>query len=372
MANRKRKRGGRQQPPSQFSRNNPVTREDLELIPDPTQSPEPITDFTTFERLPITYQDLNDLAGKGQPVNLFALRHETFRRIEKITGVPLICYVAQTSHVAQGVLAHIEDSDLVGFDDLVQTTDGPAIDVFIVSNGGSAEATERIVKLLRGRFSTVRFIISANAYSAATMMCLSGDEILMSSAGTLGPIDPQISGIPTRAILRAFDQVKEQLKIEGPKALTAYTPLLSKYDLHMLEMCKSAEELSKELAGTWLSTYMLKVDQGNEDLERIVKWLTNYDEHKSHSRGIDRAAALDLGLKVRKTEEFGVLDELVRSLRNQYALFIDQTPFYKLFENARGINWGRQSTEVTIQLPQGMVPISPQPAPQPGPPRRAD
>lgn len=336
-----------------------------QLIKASPSVPKPKQDFSVLKQLPATYQALNDLAEKG-PVDTFGLRRETFVRIERITGRPLISYVAQTSNIAQGVPAHIEDSDLIGFDDLVRTTDGPNVDVFLISNGGSAEASERIVKLLRGRFTSVRFIVPANAYSAATLICLSGDEILMGASGTLGPIDPQIGGIPTRAILRAFDQVKEQLKQEGPKALPAYAPLLNKYDLHILEMCKSAEELSKELAETWLSTYMLKCDRADPRVATIVQSLTSYDHHKSHARGVDRGTARSLGINVTNTETVNELDELVRSLRNQYAFFIEMSPFYKLFENARGINWGRKTQEVTIQLPPNMVP-----QPQPGPPRRS-
>ncbi|MQY59252.1 MAG: hypothetical protein GH144_06555 [Clostridia bacterium] len=38
----------------------------------------------------------------------------------------------------------------------------------------------------------MRFLIPHTAYNAATMLALSGDEILMDDRSTLGPIDPQI------------------------------------------------------------------------------------------------------------------------------------------------------------------------------------
>jgi hypothetical protein len=37
----------------------------------------------------------------------------------------------------------------------------------------------------------------------------------MSGTGTLGPIDPQINGIPARAIRRAFETLEERLAAEG-------------------------------------------------------------------------------------------------------------------------------------------------------------
>ena len=246
-----------------------------------------------------TYQALSDYlskltAEKPEGVEAFELRKETITRIEKITQRPLICYVTKTSGVPQGVPVSIEDSDLTGFSDLVQTTPGPAVDVLVVSNGGVPEATERIVRLLREKFESIRFIVPANAFSAATLMSFSGDEILMDSQGTLGPIDPQLGGIPARAILRAVETLEERLKTEGPNALTAYMPMLSKYDLHLLEICKSAEELSKELARNWLSKYMLKCPENDERVTNIVNFFSDYDMHKSHGRSIDRSKAHEL------------------------------------------------------------------------------
>jgi hypothetical protein len=267
------------------------------------------------------------------------------------------------------VPAYLDHSDLLGFRDLVQTVEGDELDVFIVSNGGSAEAAERITKLLRERFQSVRYIVPANAYSAATLLCFSGDEIIMGSLGTLGPIDPQINGIPARTILRAFENIEKRLKDEGPSALTAYVPLLEKYDLHILEICKSAQDLSEELAKNFLSEHMLKCDENDPRVTKIVQLFSDYDTHKSHARSIDRRTAQEWGLNITYMEALKGLDALVYSLCNQYEFFFAKTPFYKLYENAMGINWGRQTMALQLKLPthpQGV----PQPVP-PGPPERS-
>jgi Serine dehydrogenase proteinase len=327
----------------------------------------PSTEDLSLIPIPSTYQELFNLFTALKEFSPFVLRERTFKNIESLTGRPLISFVAKTSNVPQGIPVAIDDSDLLGFGDLVSSIQGDSVDVFLVSNGGSAEAAERIVRLLRERFSEIRFIVPANAYSAATLICLSGDEIIMDAVGTLGPIDPQINGIPARAILRAFEQLEERLKSEGPRALTAYMPLISKYDLHILEICKSAQDLSEELARTWLSAYMLKCSEADETVDRVVKFLSDYDIHKSHGRSVGLTKARELGLKVKSVTEVDGLAPLVRSLFNQYALWFDSTSFYKMYENAHGINWGRQ-----IQF---IVPQSPSAAPQvnaPGPPVRSN
>lgn len=334
-------------------------------LPSPSEE-----DLSKLQKIPVTYQAIDDYYRKLGRAVPFNLRKETFRRIEQITGRPLICYVAKTHNVAPGTPTSIDDSDVTGFGDLVESIKGDTVDVFIVSNGGYPEAAERIVRLLRDRFKEVRFVVPANAFSAATLICFSGDEIIMDEPGTLGPIDPQINGIPARAILRAFETIEERLVKEGPRALAAYMPLIAKYDLHILELCKSAESLSKELAGNWLSYYMLKCEESDPRVNAIVDFFSNFDNQKSHARSIDRRTAKKLGLSIVNVEDIKGLHDLVRSLSNQYEHAFDATPFIKMFENAHGIGWGRQAAELTVQLPVLVPPGSPQPVPKPGSPGR--
>jgi hypothetical protein len=116
----------------------------------PAKPPQP--DPSKLDKLPISYQEIHDYyQGFGESTP-FILRKETFIRIEAITERPLICYVAKTSNVAPSLPTSIDDSDLIGFTDLIHSVKGKAVDVLIESNGGSAEAAERIVRLLRTRF----------------------------------------------------------------------------------------------------------------------------------------------------------------------------------------------------------------------------
>ena len=162
----------------------PASDEARPLEPDPS----------TLDVLPETYQAVHDYYTQFREAKFLALRKETFQRIERLTGRALVCYVTRTRDLPREAPAYLDDGDLIGFRDLLQTSSGTGLDVFLVSNGGSAEAAERIAKLLRDRFPSVRFIVPANAYSAATLLCMSGDEIIMGSLATLGPIDPQING----------------------------------------------------------------------------------------------------------------------------------------------------------------------------------
>jgi hypothetical protein len=326
-----------------------------------TPPPPAPDDLSTLTELPSTYQAIHDYFAAKGPVTPVYLRRETFRRIEEKTSRPLVCYVTKTRQVGAGAPAYIDDGDLIGFSDLVHAVQGEAVDLFLISNGGSAEAAERIVRLLRSRFTSLRLLVPSNAYSAATLISFAADELVMGPMGTLGPIDPQINGVPARAILRAFENLETRLKTEGPRALTPYMPLITKYDLHILEICKSAQDLSEELARTWLSSYMLKCEADDDAVSRIIDFFKSYDVHKSHGRSIDRKKAREQGLtQIVDAEATPGLADLLQSLHNQYDLFFDRSPFYKLFEDGRGTNWGRQQQTISVQLP---VQAPSQPAP---------
>jgi len=56
------------------------------------------------------------------------------------------------------------------------------------------ETIERIVAVMRNHYESVSFIIPNFAFSAGTVLALSGDEIYMDYYSVLGHIDPQYLG----------------------------------------------------------------------------------------------------------------------------------------------------------------------------------
>ncbi|HVS81532.1 MAG TPA: hypothetical protein VHE60_07340, partial [Pyrinomonadaceae bacterium] len=78
-------------------------------------------DPSKLDRLPVSYQEIHDYYQSFQESPPFILRKETFLRVEATTGRPLICYVAKTSNVAPSLPTSIDDSDLIGFTDLIHS-----------------------------------------------------------------------------------------------------------------------------------------------------------------------------------------------------------------------------------------------------------
>lgn len=69
--------------------------------------------------------------------------------------------------------------------------------LFLLSSGGAGEPAYQISKLCKS-FSKASFkvIVPRFAKSAATLIAIGADEIHMGPLGQLGPIDPQIDGLP--------------------------------------------------------------------------------------------------------------------------------------------------------------------------------
>ena len=63
--------------------------------------------------------------------------------------------------------------------------------LILESLGGSIEWAFWIAKVLRGHSESLDVVIVSNAKSAATLIALAGDRILMGVQGQLGPLDPQ-------------------------------------------------------------------------------------------------------------------------------------------------------------------------------------
>jgi len=302
-----------------------------------------------------TLQDwYNFLQGKqildGQEA--FQLRKVCYAEIEKLRQRPLLVYASRfLDQLPPGAPNFLDLSDIDGFTDLVNSIrNEKKVDVLLHSPGGRPDATERIVEILRNKFDEVSFLIPHSAYSAATMLALSGNEILLHKSATLGPIDPQINGIPARSIKRGFERAKEKIRKEGPESLPAYIPLIEKYSLELLELCDDSEKLSKKLVTEWLKRYMFKNQKNTgQKIRRAVEYFSNYDQHLLHSRPLSLNKLEKFGLNIHFAD-----DEMQALLWESYILlngWFSLTNFVKLYECNQGVSWGRQVQQVNLNVP---------------------
>ncbi len=152
-----------------------------------------------------------------------------------------------------------------------------SLDLIIHSPGGAVAAAEQMVNYLRTQFDEIRVFVPLQAKSAATMIGLGADEIVMGRYSELGPIDPQIlipipggTGrfAPAHAILRDFKRAKDEIA-KDVNMLAAWTPILHAYSGGLLEFCTQQIQLAQEIVAGWLRAHMLAhPDAGIPDADR--------------------------------------------------------------------------------------------------------
>ena len=115
------------------------------------------------------------------------------RKIEEIRGSTVICFLTGLQQNVPSAIA--DDSVRVFFDHLLLFPSKPIakLDLFLCSNGGSGTVPWRLVSLFREFAKTFNVLIPYRAYSAATLIALGADEIVMHPFAELGPIDPTVS-----------------------------------------------------------------------------------------------------------------------------------------------------------------------------------
>jgi len=86
--------------------------------------------------------------------------------------------------------------------------------VLLTTDGGYLEPVHRIVDTIRHHYGHVGFIIPNHAFSAGTVLAMSGDDIYMDYYSRLGPIDPQVQSargrpVPALCLLYTSDAADE-------------------------------------------------------------------------------------------------------------------------------------------------------------------
>ena len=122
--------------------------------------------------------------------------------------------------------------------------------IVLTTGGGSINPVKRVVDILRNYYSEIHYIVPDYAYSAGTIMCCSGDSILMSYYSVLGPIDPQVKNSDGKhvAALGYLDKVNELICKARNKTLTdAEFIILKDFDLAELRAYEQARDIAIDL-----------------------------------------------------------------------------------------------------------------------------
>lgn len=121
-------------------------------------------------------------------------RVKLIRQIEKVRGSRVLAYICGDR---QGPTTQIGDDAVRPMYDLLRALGGKVekLDLFLYSRGGDVDVPWRIVTMIREFCERFAVLVPYRANSAATLIALGADEIVMGKKGELGPIDPILNKV---------------------------------------------------------------------------------------------------------------------------------------------------------------------------------
>ncbi len=121
-----------------------------------------------------------------QPPVLYEKTQSIITQMEKIIGCKIITYW-------NSFRGSVCDTDVVAlYEVLKKIGQGEKVAIFIKSSGGDVEAALRIVNLIREYYQNVVALVPLECASAATMISLGADEIMMGPLAYLTAIDSSL------------------------------------------------------------------------------------------------------------------------------------------------------------------------------------
>jgi membrane-bound ClpP family serine protease len=223
-------------------------------------------------------------------------RKSALLKLEKAAGGARVAVYYSRTHRA------ISRNDVIPFASMLQRMGSVAsLDLVVVSPGGDGTAAETMLDLCRKHCTgPLRVAVPSYAKSAATLMALGADEIIMGETSELGPIDAQIEIMQDNApqqvsadhFLRARDKAVNDLQSADPHVVQAAQIQLSMLSPAFITYCEDSMEFGRDFATKQLSAHMFKTEIAAEQalwmerIGKIVQNLTASSRHLTHGRMI--------------------------------------------------------------------------------------
>ncbi|NIT35051.1 MAG: hypothetical protein GTN49_00895 [candidate division Zixibacteria bacterium] len=152
------------------------------------------------------------------------------------------------------------------------TADDVPIDFIIHTPGGLVLPTDQIASALLRHPSKVTVFVPHYAMSGGTLIALAADEIVMAPNAVLGPIDPQVAGMPAASVIKVTElkrpgQIDDQTLIMADVARKALEQLRERVKNILARHMEihAADELAVKLTkGTWTHDYAITFEQAKE------------------------------------------------------------------------------------------------------------
>lgn len=322
------------------------------------------------------------------------------KQIETLRKSKVITYLTGDRQGAPGTPSARVAMDIVPIISKHLQTIGkvPSIDLFLYSSGGNTMVPWRLVAMIREYCDKFSVIIPYKSHSAATMIALGADEIVMSDLSELSPIDPSTANVfnpidpanpqnripvSVEDVMAYFDLAKNKFGIKNDEDLAK---IFNKFveanpQIHPLALgnINRTHNLIRILAKRLLKSH--KTPMKEDEVEKIVDYFT--EKLYSHQYFIGRKEAKeDLGVKTvvyadastakamadlfeeyKKEMELGILWNAENELgpnnmqaKKDYKIAVIESSATENFYNL-SLEFRKQQVNIMQQTPQGPMQI---------------
>lgn len=283
----------------------------------------------------------------------YVTRKELLKKISERRDRPIITYVTSIrpnmscNMAGDAIIPVIEQIDMI-------PEEVKEVDFLIISNGGDPITALRIMSLLRERFDKISVLLPYVAYSAATILALGADEIVMHPYSNLGPVDPQLTvshnnekGVRENMQFSSEDLrnyvefIKNDVGITDQQHLvSAVEPLLKDVGTLPIGTAKRSQQLSLTLSEKMLGWHF----DDSAKAKSIARALNSSYYH--HGYAVGRKEAQEIGLPVVIPEK--ELESLLWEIWKDYS---DEMQCNKSFDPIREIMDDPAASAAINQVP---------------------
>ena len=266
------------------------------------------------------------------------VRRKYLKQLHRKTGRNVIAYYSGWLSNPSAFGIDVNDEDKAAFMMAIHGLDkSKGLDLILHTPGGGIAAAESLVDYLRRMFGTdIRAIVPHLAMSAGTMIACACKSIVMGKHSNLGPIDPQLGGLPAAAVKKEIERAISEIKAD-PDRLQFWQFVLGKYSPTFVGQCEQAVLMAADFVKIRLMDNMLMDEIDAEaKASAIVAGLSDVDDNKSHARHIHIDKCEALGLKIEHLEDDQELQNATLTVHHCYMHSLSVTGAAKIVENHDG------------------------------------
>lgn len=251
----------------------------------------------------------------------FEDRQDLIEELEKARGSNVITYICGDRKNLEMQIGDDAVRPLIS--QLRHIGEGSKIDLYLYSVGGAVQVPWKIVSLIREYADEFGVLIPYKAHSAATMLALGADKIVLGQEGQLGPIDPALTAptqngtqpaeqIRVEDVMSFVDFLQEKAGLGDQSALTENVkPLVEKLGPWRVGGIYRTHSHIRQVARKLLQTH--KEPLAEQKIEVIIETLAEKIYFHGHAIGSDEADSIGLPVSKPGDGEDELMWDLFRS-----------------------------------------------------------